>query len=76
MKSFILALAAVSVFAVAHAQTVVEDLDGDGAFSMSELSAAYPAMTATQFASADRNTDGTVDMGELAKAVSAGTISE
>ncbi|QCO55117.1 EF-hand domain-containing protein [Pseudorhodobacter turbinis] len=78
MKRFILTLSAISAFAVAqaNAQTVIEDLDGDGAFSMAELSAAYPAITAVQFSSADRNTDGLVDMGELANAVSAGTISE
>ena len=76
MKKFTLplaALGAVLAFA-AHAQTMVTDTDGNGTYSIEELTAAYPDMTPEVFATIDANTDGAVDADELAAAREAGTI--
>ncbi|MDW4547932.1 EF-hand domain-containing protein [Defluviimonas sp. D31] len=75
MKMFALALGAMTVFAAAaNAQTVVTDTDGNGSFSIEELTAAYPDMTAEVFASIDANGDGAVDADELAAARESGII--
>jgi len=75
MKKFALALGAVaSLASVASAQTVVTDTDGNGTYSVEELTAAYPDMTAELFATIDANADGAVDADELAAAREAGTI--
>lgn len=76
MKKFALALAAASAFGVvAHADTVtVKDADGNGTYSMDELVAAYPAVTADIFKAIDTNADGAVSPDELAAAVAAGTV--
>jgi hypothetical protein len=58
----------------AQAQTVVTDTDGNGSYSIEELTAAYPDMTPEVFATIDANTDGAVDADELAAAREAGTI--
>src|SRR5690606_32415707 len=49
----------------AQAQTVVTDTDGNGSFSIEELTAAYPDMTPALFAQVDVNGDGSVDADEL-----------
>lgn len=76
MKTFVLALGAISALAVAqaNAQTVVTDVDGNGTYSMEELVAAYPDLTAEAFTAADTNADGAIDADELAAAIEAGTI--
>lgn len=76
MKTIVLALGAISALAVAqaNAQTVVNDADGNGVFSMEELVAAYPDLTEDQFKAADANADGSVDAEELAAAIQAGHI--
>ncbi|OYX44295.1 MAG: calcium-binding protein [Rhodobacterales bacterium 32-67-9] len=75
MKKFVLALGAVaSLAATAHAQTVVTDTDGNGTYSIEELTAAYPDMTAELFGTIDANADGAVDADELKAAQEAGTI--
>ncbi len=75
MKKFVLALGAVAAFAAAaNAQTVVTDTDGNGTYSIEELTAAYPDMTAELFTTVDVNGDGAVDADELKAAQEAGTI--
>lgn len=75
MKKFVLALGAVAAFAAAaNAQTVVTDTDGNGTYSIEELTAAYPDMTAELFTTIDANADGAVDADELMAAQEAGTI--
>lgn len=75
MKKFVLALGAIAAFAAAaNAQTVVTDTDGNGTYSVEELTAAYPDMTAELFTTIDANADGAVDADELMAAQEAGTI--
>ena len=75
MKKFVLALGATVAFAAAaNAETVVTDTDGNGTYSIEELTAAYPDMTPELFAEIDANADGAVDADELAAAREAGKI--
>ncbi|WP_347313302.1 EF-hand domain-containing protein [Defluviimonas sp. SAOS-178_SWC] len=75
MKKLVLALGAVAACTVAaQAQTVVTDTDGNGTYSIEELTAAYPDMTAETFSMIDANADGAVDADELKAAQEAGTI--
>lgn len=60
--------------ATAHAQTMIEDTDGDGAYSMAEMQAAMPDLTEDQFTMFDTNADGVVDAEELAAAQEAGLL--
>ena len=73
MKKFIIAIAAVGFAGAAVAQDVA-DADGDGTYSMEELMASYPDLTAEVYAVVDANGDGTVDADELAAAQAAGTL--
>jgi opacity protein-like surface antigen len=50
------------------------DADGDGMYSLPELQAGYPEMTAEDFALVDANGDGLVDPDELASAQNAGVL--
>ncbi len=75
MKKFLIA-AAVLGFAGAAVAQEVTDTDGDGAYSMEELMAAYPSLTAETFAVVDANADGVVDADELAAAQAAGTLTQ
>jgi EF hand len=68
--SLVLALYATT----AAAQTVVTDTDGNGTYSIEELTAAYPDMTAELFASIDVDGSGQVDADELQAAREQGTI--
>ncbi len=75
MKKFVLAFGALAAFgAAAHAQTVVTDADGNGTYSIEEMTAAYPDMTPELFAEIDANADGAVDADELKAAQEAGKI--
>jgi hypothetical protein len=67
MKKLVLTLGALSVFAAAQAfaETVITDTDGNGTYSMEELVAAFPDLTAEAFGAADANSDGQVDADEL-----------
>ncbi|GAB4390542.1 MAG: hypothetical protein Kow0045_28200 [Albidovulum sp.] len=60
----------------AQAQTVVSDTDGSGGYSIEEMKAAYPEMTASLFSMIDVNGDGEVDADELAAARESGTIAK
>lgn len=75
MSKLVLSLAALSLTAfAANAQTVVADTDGNGTYSIEELTASYADMTAETFAIIDANADGAVDADELAAAIEAGVI--
>jgi cytochrome oxidase Cu insertion factor (SCO1/SenC/PrrC family) len=52
------------------------DTDGNGTFSLEELTAAYPDLTAETFALIDANGDGVVDQDELTAAQEAGTLAD
>jgi hypothetical protein len=58
----------------AFAQTMVEDSDGDGVYSMEELMVVYPTLTEDVFGEIDANEDGAVDAEELAAAQEAGVL--
>ena len=75
MKKFALALAALSAFTVAaSAETAVVDTDGNGAYSMEELKAAYPDLTEEAFKAADVDADGALSADELTAAEAAGAF--
>lgn len=76
MNKMVLTLAAAAAFFAvqAQAETMVEDTDGNGAYSMEELSAAYEGLTEEQFATIDADANGEVSAEELAAAVEAGVI--
>ena len=58
----------------ALAQTMVEDTDGDGVYSLEELQVAFPELTDEVFTTVDTNADGVVDADELAAAEEAGVL--
>ena len=72
LKLFLAAL--VLLPAVAYAEVMIEDADGDGVYSVEEVTAAYPSVTAELFVEMDANEDGAIDAEELAAAVAAGLI--
>jgi hypothetical protein len=59
-----------------QAETLVEDMDASGTFSMAELQYSYPDLTEDVFAAIDTSGDGEVDMDELTAAREAGLIAE
>jgi hypothetical protein len=65
---------AVLATTAAFAQTMVEDSDGDGVYSMEELMVVYPALTEDVFGEIDAYEDGAVDAEELAAAQEAGVL--
>ncbi len=65
-----LGLSAVS----AQAQTTVSDTDGNGVFSIEELTAAYPDMDAGLFGQIDVDGSGAIDADELQAAREGGLI--
>ena len=64
-----------AILGVAWAQTMVEDMDGDGMYSMEELQAVYPELTEVVMAQIDVNEDGSVDEDELEAAIANGLLS-
>lgn len=69
LAAFVIAAAGPSL-----AQTMVEDSDGDGSYSMVELQAAYPEMTVEDFAQVDADQSGDVDADELTAAQENGLL--
>ena len=59
-----------------QAQTVVEDADGSGGFSLAELQVAYPEMTEELFLALDADASGEVSDEELAAGIEAELIAE
>lgn len=75
MNTFKALFAILTVLPVmAYAETMIEDSDGDGVYSVEEVTAAYPTVTAELFVEMDANEDGALDAEELAAAVAAGLI--
>lgn len=56
------------------AQTMVEDSDGDGVYSMEEMRAAYPDVSEEVLVQIDVNEDGAIDEDELAAALAVGVL--
>ncbi len=50
------------------------DLDGDGAYSLTEVQTAMPDLTADSFTVMDANGDGLLDADEVAAAIEAGLM--
>ncbi|WP_137702057.1 penta-EF hand family protein [Marimonas lutisalis] len=73
MKAHILVLGA-AVLAATQAFAAPVDSDGNGTFSMEEMSEAYPNLTEEQFADMDANEDGEIDEVELNDAIENGVI--
>lgn len=76
MKKLVLVLGSIAAFAAgaANAQTVVTDTDGNGVYSMEELKAAYPDITAEDFSTVDVDGNGSIDADELQAAREQGTL--
>ena len=76
MKTYALALAAITSFAAtsAMAETMIEDADGDGSYSYDELLAAFPDLTEDVFEQIDTTGDALVDADELKAAQDAELI--
>ncbi|WP_323764338.1 EF-hand domain-containing protein [Marinovum sp.] len=75
-KTLTLAGFVLAVASPALAQTDVVDSDGDGTYSMAELQAAYPEMTAEDFGRADVDQSGDVSPDELTIAIETGLLTE
>ncbi|MEO9824388.1 MAG: EF-hand domain-containing protein [Paracoccaceae bacterium] len=76
MQFMLAVLIGMGAASAAVAQTMVEDTDGDGMYSMAELVAVYPALTEERYLEVDANADGLVDADELAAAQEAGLLAE
>lgn len=76
MKSMwkVLAMVFAMVPALATADISIQDTDGDGAYSVEEVTTAYPDVTEDMFAEMDTNEDGALDPEEWAAAIAAGMI--
>lgn len=74
MKKLVLTLGAMMAFAATQAAAQVTDTDGDGVYSLVELQAAYPDLTAEAFTTIDVDANGSVDADELQAAVEGGTL--
>jgi glycine/D-amino acid oxidase-like deaminating enzyme len=78
MKRMILPLGAAMMLAAlpvaAQSIPAIADADGSGDWSLAELQAAYPALTADDFAAVDTNGDGAVDHDELVAAMADGAL--
>jgi hypothetical protein len=59
----------------ANAQTTVSDTDGNGVYSIEEMTAAYPDMDAALFGQIDVDGSGAIDADELQAAREGGLIS-
>jgi hypothetical protein len=68
------ALSATAVFAEDAAAPVVADADANGTFSVTEVQAAYAAVTAEVFKAADADASGELSADELKAAVDAGAF--
>ncbi|MDQ2089184.1 EF-hand domain-containing protein [Marimonas arenosa] len=64
------------VLAASQAVALPEDANGNGTYSMDEMVAAFPELTADDFAEIDANSDGEVDSVEYADAIAAEIIAE
>lgn len=78
MTRLILALSTAAAMsatmAMAQDAPMAEDTDGDGFYSLEELQAAYPDLTAEAYETLDTNADGNVDAAEVAAGLEAGVL--
>ena len=74
MRIIALTLTTFGFVAAATAQTMVEDSDGDGMYSIDELRVAFPELTDETFVTIDTDADGMVSTDELAAAEEAGLV--
>lgn len=70
----VIALALGFAATAASAQTVVTDTDGNGTYSIEEMTAAYPDMTPELFGQIDVDASGEIDADELQAAREGGLI--
>ena len=76
-RLFAMTTAACTLLAVPALAIEAEiDLDGDGAYSLSEVQTAMPDMTMDSFTVIDVNGDGLLDADEVAAAIQAGLLPE
>ncbi|MCO0613629.1 hypothetical protein M8756_09955 [Lutimaribacter sp. EGI FJ00015] len=73
-KSVLVILPALMTATPAFAQAALVDADGNGTYSHTELTAAYPEVSEDDFAQIDANGDGEIDEDELAMAKDAGIL--
>jgi len=73
MKKLLCAFLALGLAMPSVAQEAA-DSDSDGRFSLQELAAAFPGLTATTYVLIDADGDGSVDRDELAAAEAAGLV--
>ncbi len=78
MKKTVLFVAAAMAFSAvqASAMTAVEDMDANGFYSMEEMAASYPDLTAEIFAEIDADASGEISEEELVAAVDTGLLAE
>lgn len=77
MKKISVTLAALGVLAFpALAQSTLEDADGNGAFSFTELLVAYPKLTEEHFVMLDTDESGDVSPAELSAGMDAGLLDD
>ncbi|MEO0830368.1 MAG: EF-hand domain-containing protein [Pseudomonadota bacterium] len=74
MKTTLVSLAILGASALAVSASAEYDTDGDGLFSLPELQAVYPDMTAEMYAALDSNADGLIDEAELTAAQESGVL--
>ncbi|MFW8635497.1 EF-hand domain-containing protein [Cribrihabitans pelagius] len=80
MKTLALTAAAVAALAAAplaaQDATLQADTDGNGTYSLEELQAVFPELTAETFATIDADADGEADQAEVNAAAEAGLLAE
>ncbi|WP_323781512.1 EF-hand domain-containing protein [Leisingera sp.] len=78
MKKFALTAlfrSALTAAPLAAMESITEaDADGNGSYSLEELQAAFPDLTAETFATIDANADGEADLAEVKAAADAGLL--
>ncbi len=78
MTRTLLSLAAIGTLvalpALAQTMPAIEDTDGSGNWSLTELQVVYPELTQETFTAIDANGDGAVDQTELAAAMADGAL--
>lgn len=74
MKNVAITAACVVFASAAFAQSMVEDTDGDGVYSMEEMRAGYPDVSDDVLVQIDVNEDGAIDEEELAAAIAVGLL--
>jgi len=77
IRSTLTTLAALALAVPALAQDMTDpmiDTDGDGAYSLGEMQAAFPDMAAETFAELDTDADGLLSLEEVATATEAGLM--